>query len=91
MTRSRRKYSRTAGTFYLRRWTDNIAMKVTKARLDKIDGLLLEIASFWGDEDEFICRQVDDLRFQLAETTKQIVEGHAEIVEQRRLDREDAA
>jgi GTPase Era involved in 16S rRNA processing len=91
MKRPRRKYSRTPGLFMPRRWTENIAMKLTKARLSKIDGLLLEVAALWGEEDEGICQEVDDLRRQLEEVAKRIVEGHAELAEQRRLDRLAAA
>lgn len=89
-TRRRRSYSRTPGLFRLSRWTDNIAMKATKARLAKVDGLLIEIAGLWGDEDEFICGQMDELRQHVGDVLKWITEGHADLVEQRRLDREAA-
>jgi hypothetical protein len=65
-------------------------MKATKARLDKVDGLLIEIAALWGEEDQYICQQMDELREHVADAKKLIVEGHAELVEQRRLDREAA-
>jgi hypothetical protein len=88
MMRARRKYSRSPGMFYLRRWSENIAVKATKARLNKVDGLLIEIAGFWGEEDEYICRQMDELRDHIADVAKLVFEGHAGLVEQRRLDRE---
>lgn len=88
---TKRKYSRTSGMFHLRRWTENIAMKATESRFRTIDGLLIEIVGMWGDEDEYICRQMDELRAVVAETRKLVVEGHKELAEQRRLDREFAA
>lgn len=90
MTKSRRRYTRTTGLFYLRRWTERIAMKATERRLRQVDGLLIEIAGMWGEEEEYICRQMDELRDHIAEVTKLIVEGQAELAEQRRQDREAA-
>jgi hypothetical protein len=66
-------------------------MKATERRFDQIDGLLIEIAGFWGDEDEGIVREMDEVRQVLREVRERVVQGHAELVEQRRLDREAEA
>lgn len=43
-------------------WTPNRALKATNLRFKKIDLLLQEIAALWGDEDEYIVRQAEELR-----------------------------
>lgn len=46
----------------LKRWTENGALRATNARYRKIDALLVEIASLWGDVDQGNVDRVDDLR-----------------------------
>lgn len=88
MSRPRRKYSRTPGAFYPKRWSEEHAMKLTRARALKIAGLFDEIGAMWGDDDDYFMRQVDVLKADVNETLEGLIKGHREIAEQRRLDSE---
>lgn len=55
--------------YVLKNWTENAALKATNARMEKIDAILIEIASLWGDVDEYICGECDRLRREI-ETAK---------------------
>jgi hypothetical protein len=90
MNKPRRKYSRTPGAFYPRRWSVENAMKLTRARALKIQGLFDEIGALWGDEDDYFMRQVDILKAGVNETLEGLIKGHEEIAEQRQRDREAA-
>lgn len=46
----------------LKTWTESGALRATNARMEKIEDLLLEIGGLWGDVDEYIVHEVDDLR-----------------------------
>lgn len=91
MSAPRRKYSRTPGTFYPKRWTEEIALKLTAARFQRIEGLLNEIGAFWGDEDDYIEREVTILRDEINEKARSLLEGHRELMAERKADREEAA
>jgi hypothetical protein len=88
MKKPRRRYSRTPGAFYPRRWSEAAAVKLTRARALKIAGLFDEIGALWGEEDDYFMRQVDVLKEDVAETLEGLIKGSSEIAEQRRLDRE---
>lgn len=88
MSKPRRKYSRTPGAFYPKRWSEAIAVKLTLARALKIDGLLQEIGALWGDEDDYFMREVDVLKADVKEKLEELIKGNREMAEQRRLDRE---
>lgn len=88
MTRPRRKYSRTPGAFYPKRWSVENAKKLTLARVLKIDGLFDEIGALWGDEDDYFMRQIDVLKIDVKEKIEGLLKGVDDIAEQRRLDSE---
>ena len=90
MKKPRRKYSRTPGAFYPKRWSEESAVKLTRARTLKIEGLLDEIGALWGDDDDYFMRQVDVLKADVRETLEGLIKGHEEIAEQRQRDREAA-
>lgn len=91
MKKPRRKYSRTPGAFYPKRWSEENARKLTRARMLKIGGLFDEIGALWGDEDDYFMRQVDALKATVNETLDGLLKGQQEIAEQRRLDSEASA
>lgn len=88
MSRLRRKYSRTPGAFYPKRWSVESAKKLTLARMLKIDGLFDEIGALWGDEDDYFMRQIDVLKVDVKETIGGLLKDVDDIAEQRRLDSE---
>ncbi len=45
----------------LRDWTEARAQRATLLRLKKIEELLGDIGALWGDVDEYIVQQCDDL------------------------------
>lgn len=73
----------------LKKWTENAALRATNRRMRKIDVLLIEIGSLWGDEDEYICGRIDELRRELDEARLDFVVGVQERAEMRTM--EDAA
>ena len=62
----------------LSRWTPRAAARFAKARLDRIDDLLVEIGSTYGDVDNFIVTQVDRLRDEVRGLNPAIDEALAE-------------
>lgn len=83
--------SRAIGAVVLKKWSEAAAIKATMKRFERIEHTLIEIGGMWGEEDEYIVREVDELRALISEKAEEMMEGHAGLIEQRRLDAERGA
>lgn len=60
-----------------KKWTPAIARRLTRARLAKIDKLLLEIGYLWGDEDRCLVDLADDIRAEINKFREEMDEAIA--------------
>lgn len=70
----------------LKRWTEAAALRATNTRYRKIDALLIEIASLWGDIDQGNVDRVDDLREAIESARLEAVQASQERAEREKED-----
>lgn len=66
---------------FYKKWTPKLAQRRAKDRIAKIDALLIEIASLYGDIDEGICTRCDELRREFEGFGEEIDQSTADIIE----------
>lgn len=70
-------------------WTHKAAVARTHRRLKvlkrKVDELTVAIAGDWSDEDQYMCKQVDDLKTTVEALVAKIAEDMDEIAAERDL------
>jgi hypothetical protein len=59
----------------LKKWTEAYAVRATEIRYRRIDAILLEIATLWGDVDQSNVARVDELRNQVEAARREVREA----------------
>lgn len=62
-------------TLKLRKWTDKIAQRETRKRFQKIDELLHDVALLWGDENESVVGEAEEMRIAMQKFAKSVDEN----------------
>ena len=66
------------GVVQLKNWTPRTAARAARQRVDKINLLLTEIASLYGDVDQYVVEQCDSIRDHCVPALSEAIEGTLE-------------
>lgn len=62
----------------LKKWTTASARRATATRIARIEAQLVEIASLWGDVDEYLVRRAEEVRDLVRDFEAEVMSAEAD-------------